>query len=163
MDTLWAPWRMQYIVSGQSKECIFCTAPQEKNDSKNKILYRGKLGFIMINIYPYANGHLMVSPYRHLSCITKMDNSEILEIGQLTQKSMEILGSEYQPDGFNVGYNIGTVGGASFDEHIHSHIVPRWKGDTNFMPVIGQTKVLPEHIEATFNRLQPLFEKITLE
>ena len=116
----------------------------------------------MINIFPYSNGHLMVSPYRHLDCLTRLNDEELMETGKLIQKSMDILRQVYAPEGFNVGYNIGKSGGAGFDNHIHAHIVPRWMGDTNFMPVLSETKVLPELIEGTYNRLQPLFQKLKL-
>jgi len=162
MENLWAPWRMDYIKSDKSKECIFCTAPQANDDMGRKLLYRGEWSFVIINIYPYSNGHLMISPYRHLACITELTGKEMAEIGTLTQKSMAILREAYHPDGFNVGYNIGKSGGAGFDEHIHAHIVPRWTGDTNFMPVLAETKVHPEHIEATFQRLYPIFQELTL-
>jgi ATP adenylyltransferase len=104
----------------------------------------------------------MISPYRHLACLTELNNQEMVEISRLMQKSMEILRGSYHPDGFNVGYNIGKSGGAGFDEHIHAHIVPRWTGDTNFMPVLADTKVHPEHIEATFQRLYPIFQELKL-
>lgn len=162
MENLWAPWRMNYIKSDKTKECIFCTSPQAGDDMGRKILYRGKLSFVIINIFPYSNGHLMVSPYRHLACFTELNAEEIAEIGLLTQKSMEILRQSYHPNGFNMGYNIGKSGGAGFDEHIHSHIVPRWTGDTNFMPVLAETKVHPEHIEATFQRLYPIFQELKI-
>ncbi|MGP0565127.1 MULTISPECIES: HIT family protein [unclassified Nitrospina] len=162
MENLWAPWRMNYIKSDKTKECIFCTGPQANDDMGRKLLYRGELSFVIINIYPYSNGHLMVSPYRHLSCLTDLGGEELAEIGLLTQKSMEILRASYHPDGFNVGYNIGKSGGAGFEEHIHCHIVPRWTGDTNFMPVLADTKVHPEHIEATFQRLYPVFQELKI-
>ena len=162
MDSLWAPWRMEYILSDKSEECIFCTAPAANDDVGKKILYRGKHSFVMINIFPYSNGHLLVSPYRHLDCLTKMNEAEMLESCQLIQKSTGILRQTYNPDGFNVGFNIGRSGGAGFEDHIHAHIVPRWAADTNFMPVLADVKVHPEHIEATFKRLQPLFQNLTL-
>ncbi len=162
MESLWAPWRMEYIVSDKSGECIFCAGPQANDDRGKKILYRGQHGFVIINIYPYSNGHLMVSPYRHLDCLTKLNEAEMMEIGRLTQKSIDILRQAYSPDGFNVGYNLGKSGGAGFEEHLHAHIVPRWAADTNFMPVLADTKVHPEHLEATYNRLQPLFQDLKL-
>ncbi len=162
MESLWAPWRMEYIVSDKSGECIFCAGPQANDDRGKKILYRGEHSFVIINIYPYSNGHLMVSPYRHLDCLTKLNDAEMVETGRLTQKSIDILRQAYSPDGFNVGYNVGKSGGAGFEEHLHAHIVPRWAADTNFMPVLADTKVHPEHLEATYNRLQPLFQDLKL-
>jgi len=162
MENTWAPWRMEYIQSDKSGECIFCTAPAAGTDTEKKILSRGKHCFVILNIYPYANGHLMISPYRHLACLSKLNDDEVLESGKLIQKSIDILREVYHPDGFNVGYNIGKSGGAGFDEHLHAHIVPRWTGDTNFMPVLAETKVQPEHIEASFQRLGPYFQKLSL-
>lgn len=162
MDNMWAPWRMEYIQSDKSGECIFCTAPAAGMDADKKILFRGKHCFVILNIYPYANGHLMVSPFRHLPCLSELNEDEVLESGKLIQKSIEILRELYHPDGFNIGYNIGKSGGAGFDEHLHAHIVPRWTGDTNFMPVLAETKIQPEHIEASFQRLSPHFQKLSL-
>ncbi|TDJ60198.1 MAG: HIT domain-containing protein [Nitrospina sp.] len=162
MESLWAPWRMDYIVSDKSKECVFCTAPKAENDSIKKILFRGPNSYVILNIFPYANGHLMICPYRHVGCITLLNDEEFHEMSVLTKKSLGILRQEYRPDGFNTGYNIGKSAGAGFEEHLHGHIVPRWNGDTNFMPVLAETKVHPEHIEATYNRLVPIFRNITL-
>ncbi len=160
MESLWAPWRMDYIVSDKSGECIFCTGAEASDDHEKKILYRGKHSFVVINIYPYSNGHLMVSPYRHLACLTQLSEDELVEMARLIQKSTEILRQSSAPDGFNIGYNIGKSGGAGFDAHIHAHIVPRWTGDINFMPVLADTKVIPEHVEETYNRLLPLFQNL---
>ncbi len=162
MESLWAPWRMDYIVSDKSGECIFCTGPEASDDREKKILYRGKHNFVVINIYPYSNGHLMVAPYRHLDCLTQLNENELVEMAQLIQKSTEILRQSSAPDGFNIGYNIGKSGGAGFDAHIHAHIVPRWTGDINFMPVLADTKVIPEHLEETYNRLLPLFQNLKI-
>lgn len=153
---------MEYIVSDKSGECIFCAGPQANDDRGKKILYRGQLSFIIINIYPYSNGHLMVSPYRHLDCLTQLNEDELVEMGKLIQKSIEILRQSSAPDGFNIGYNIGKSGGAGFDAHIHAHIVPRWTADTNFMATLADTKVIPEHLEETYNRLLPLFQNLKL-
>ena len=162
MDNMWAPWRMEYIQSDKSGECIFCTVPAAGEDADKKILFRGEHCFVILNIYPYSNGHLMVTPYRHLPCLSQLNDAEVQESGKLLQKSIAILREVYHPDGFNVGYNIGKSGGAGFDEHLHAHIVPRWMGDTNFMPVLAETKVQPEHIEASFQRLSPHFQKLAL-
>jgi len=162
MKNLWAPWRMEYIVKDKSLECIFCTMPQDKNDRAAKILFRGKECFAIMNIFPYNNGHVMVSPYRHLSCITLLNEKELIETSRLIQKSLEKIRTVYNPDGFNVGYNIGKIAGAGYDEHIHTHIVPRWTGDTNYMPVLADVKVHPEHLESTYDRLYPEFQKISL-
>lgn len=151
---------MEYIRRIESGECIFCTLPQENADEKNYILYRGPKCFILLNIYPYNTGHIMISPYRHTSCLSTLDETEMSELNRLTQKSIEIMRQQLAPEGFNTGVNIGKAGGAGFEEHVHLHIVPRWNGDTNFMPVLGATKVHPEHLQATHNKLLPHFQNI---
>ena len=160
MKQLWAPWRMEYIKKDKPDECIFCLLPKESDDAKNYILYRGHSVFIIMNIFPYNSSHLMVSPFKHIGCLTKQNASENKEMTQLTHSSIKILRSVINPEGFNIGYNIGKAGGAGYDEHIHCHIVPRWIGDTNFMPVLGETKVHPEHLQATYNKLLPQFKKL---
>ena len=160
MKQLWAPWRMEYIKKDKPEECIFCLLPKEIDDAKNYILYRGQSVFIIMNIFPYNSSHLMVSPFKHIGCLTKQDASENKEMTQLIHNSIEILRAVINPEGFNIGYNIGKAGGAGYDEHIHCHIVPRWIGDTNFMPVLGETKVHPEHLQATYNKLLPHFKKL---
>lgn len=162
MKNLWAPWRMEYVVKDKSKDCIFCTLPKDKNDRATKILFRANECFAIMNIFPYNNGHIMVSPYRHISCITKLSEEEFSETNRLVQKSLEKIRTVYNPDGFNVGCNIGKVAGAGYDDHIHVHIVPRWTGDTNYMPVLADIKVHPEHLESTYDRLYPEFQKISL-
>ena len=160
MKQLWAPWRMEYIKSEKSGECIFCSLPREDDDAKNYILHRGQSAFIIMNIFPYNCAHLMVSPFRHVGCLTEQDTSETTESNLLTRKCIEILRAVINPDGFNIGYNIGKAAGAGYDEHVHCHIVPRWTGDTNFMPVLGETKVHPEHLNATYNKLLPHFKNL---
>ena len=162
MKQLWAPWRMEYIKSEKSDECIFCVLPSSQDDEKNFILLRGKHSFVIMNIFPYNCAHLMVSPYRHIGCITEQNDSERFEVNQLTEECIKILKTVSEPDGFNIGYNIGKAAGAGYDEHIHCHIVPRWSGDTNFMPVIGDVKVHPEHLVSTYEKLQPYFKKLNL-
>ena len=162
MKQLWAPWRMEYIKSEKSDECIFCVLPSSQDDEKNFILLRGKHSFVIMNIFPYNCSHLMVSPYRHIGCITEQNDSERFEVNQLTEECIKILKTVSEPDGFNIGYNIGKAAGAGYDEHIHCHIVPRWSGDTNFMPVIGDVKVHPEHLVSTYEKLQPYFKKLNL-
>ena len=160
MKQLWAPWRMEYVKKDKPDECIFCLLPKENDDTKNYILYRGQSVFIIMNIFPYNSSHLMVSPFKHIGCLTKQDASENKEMTHLTHSSIEILRAVINPEGFNIGYNIGKAGGAGYDEHIHCHIVPRWIGDTNFMSVLGETKVHPEHLQATYNKLLPQFNKL---
>jgi ATP adenylyltransferase len=153
---------MEYIANDKSDECIFCTLPKAEQDEKNKILFRGPLCFVIMNIFPYNNGHVMVSPYRHISCLTLLSENEMIEISKVTQKSIEALREVYNPDGFNIGFNIGKAAGAGFDEHLHNHIVPRWAGDTNFMPMLAETKVHPEHLEASYERLSSVFKNISI-
>ena len=158
MKQLWAPWRMEYVKSEKSDECIFCSLPKANDDTKNYILHRGQSAFIIMNIFPYNSAHIMVSPFRHIGCLTAQNAEEIKEMSNLTRKSIEIFRTVINPEGFNVGYNIGKAAGAGYDEHIHCHIVPRWTGDTNFMPVLGETKVHPEHLKTTYKKLLPHFK-----
>ena len=152
MKIVWAPWRIDYISGEKEEGCIFCNKPNEKQDRKNLILYRGSAGFIIMNRYPYANGHLMAVPYRHTNDIFTLNEAERLEIMDLTIICTEIL-KMLKPEGFNIGMNLGKIAGAGIDDHIHFHVVPRWNGDTNFMPVIGETKVIPEYLDQTYLRL----------
>lgn len=162
MKILWAPWRMDYIEAPQKKDCIFCDKPKESSDKENYILYKGKLSFVMMNIYPYNNGHLMVSPYKHVSSLLDLEREDLIDLTLLTQASLQVLEKAFKPDGFNVGINIGKSAGAGFADHIHIHIVPRWSGDTNFMPVLSETKVMPEHLDSTYKKLLPLFKDLKL-
>ncbi|GJM16608.1 MAG: hydrolase [Thermodesulfobacteriota bacterium] len=152
MKTLWAPWRIEYITGEKDNGCIFCDKPKEGNDKENLILFKGESSFIIMNRYPYSNGHLMAVPYRHTNNMSELNDDERLELMNLTTKCIEIL-DIMNPDGFNVGMNLGTAGGAGIDDHLHFHIVPRWNGDTNFMPLIGDVKVMPEYLEDTYKTL----------
>lgn len=159
MDKLWAPWRMEYIRNIYKKEdgCIFCSLLKQTDDRENLILFRGEKNFIIMNRYPYNNGHLMVVPYGHVSDSSEIDDTIALEMWKLTNKCKEILAEAFHPDGFNIGMNIGHTAGAGIDRHIHMHIVPRWNGDTNFMPVIGDTKVISQGLLETYDSLSPFF------
>ena len=152
MKTLWTPWRIEYITGEKKEGCIFCDKPKEGNDKKNLILFKGETSFIIMNRYPYSNGHLMAVPYRHINNMSELDHKERLELMNLTTKCIEIL-KVMNPDGFNIGMNLGTAGGAGIDDHLHFHIVPRWNGDTNFMPLIADVKVMPEYLEDTYETL----------
>lgn len=152
MKTLWAPWRIEYIAGEKDNGCIFCDKPKEGNDKENLILFKGESSFIIMNRYPYSNGHLMAVPYRHTNNMSELKDNERLELMNLTTKCIEIL-DIMNPDGFNVGMNLGTAGGAGIDDHLHFHIVPRWNGDTNFMPLIGDVKVMPEYLKDTYKKL----------
>jgi ATP adenylyltransferase len=157
MKHIWAPWRVAYIRAEKPKNCIFCDKPKEDNDNENRILFRGKFNFVMMNNYPYNPGHLMVIPYRHISSIEELNDVERLEHAQITANCIAILKKVFHPAGFNTGMNLGKVAGAGIEEHIHSHVVPRWQGDTNFMPVIGDVRVIPEAVDDTYRKLKVEF------
>lgn len=152
MKLLWAPWRIEYIKGEKGNGCIFCENPKQEADKNNLILYKGKTGFIIMNRYPYSNGHLMVVPYKHTSKISELNSAERLELMDLTSMCIDILGA-FNAEGFNVGMNMGIAGGAGIENHLHYHIVPRWSGDTNFMPVIADVKIMPEYLEDTYEAL----------
>ena len=156
MRYLWSPWRMDYILGKKRKGCIFCGKPLEKKDKENLILYQSKYAFVMMNRFPYNNGHLMVVPKRHCLDLDQLNDKELRELLLLLKASTRVLKGSLRPHGFNIGINIGAVGGAG-EEHIHFHIVPRWTGDTNFMPVLGETKVVPEYLEKTYQNLYAAF------
>jgi len=158
VEQIWAPWRMEYIGRKKSGDCIFCTLPSEKRDEENFILHRGGDFFVIMNIFPYNTGHLMVAPYRHAGCVTLFSEKESAEKDRLTQKCVAVLRDCLNPEGFNIGINLGKAGGAGFEEHVHVHVVPRWTGDTNFMPVLADTKIHPEHLRSTYEKLKPHFE-----
>lgn len=154
---LWAPWRMEYIANEKPEGCIFCHLPKGEDDKKDKILYRGETSYVVLNIYPYSVGHMMVVPFRHVSEYDELMSDELEESAMLTQKSIKALKGAFASDGFNIGVNQGKVAGAGIEEHLHIHVVPRWTGDLNFMPVIGQTSVLPAHLSETFDSLRKFF------
>ncbi|MGD0916214.1 MAG: HIT domain-containing protein [Thermodesulfobacteriota bacterium] len=157
MRFLWAPWRIDYILEKKQKGCIFCNKLSEKRDQANLILYQGKHTFVMMNKFPYNNGHVMVVPKCHCPDLEQLDDKELRDLFFLLRTSVRILKAMLRPDGFNIGTNIGKVGGAGVDDHIHFHIVPRWIGDTNFMPVLGETKIIPEYLEKTYEKLHAAF------
>ncbi|HEX8949861.1 MAG TPA: HIT domain-containing protein [Dissulfurispiraceae bacterium] len=157
MKMIWAPWRMEYILSEKEKECLFCVKPQEERDRENLILYRGKSAYVIMNKYPYNNGHLMAVPYFHTSSLDGLPDEALLELMKLTKYSIDCLKSAFRPEGFNVGINIGEVAGAGIKEHLHIHVVPRWAGDANFMTAVGEVRVVPEYILETYDRLHPFF------
>ena len=155
-EQLWAPWRLKYIESGIKPDgCIFCMFPAlpVEKDSGNLILYRGELAFILLNAYPYSNGHLMVVPYRHTSTLDSLTVAELTETSRLVRVAVNVLAAAFRPDGFNLGVNMGHAAGAGIADHLHWHVVPRWSGDTNFMPVLAGVKVIPESLEVVRLRL----------
>ena len=157
MDKIWAPWRMDYIESPKESGCVFCRKSQSKKDKKNLVLFRGKEVFILMNLYPYTNGHLMISPYLHTSDINELTEVANMEIMKFAKDCFNILKNKLGAEGFNFGANLGKAAGAGIDQHIHYHIVPRWSGDTNFMPVISDTKIMIEKLNKTWERLKPEF------
>lgn len=158
-ERLWAPWRLPYIESAPpTSGCIFVELPLQDNDRENLILHRGKTAFVIMNAYPYTNGHIMVAPYKHTANLNELDDAELLEINQLVVACTRWIGACYKPDGFNIGVNLGRAAGAGIPIHVHWHIVPRWNGDTNFMTTVGDVRVLPESIFASFDRLKAAIE-----
>jgi ATP adenylyltransferase len=151
---------MEYISSPKEERCIFCSKSKDDNDRKNLILYRGNHCVVLMNLYPYNNGHLMISPYEHVSNPMELGENKLNEIMKISTKSMAVLSEKLKAEGFNFGANIGKAGGAGIEEHIHYHIVPRWTGDTNFMPVTGNAKVMVEGMLETYDKLKPGFDKI---
>ena len=151
---MWAPWRMEYILAEKEDGCIFCDALSQNAEL---ILYKGPDTLVMMNKFPYINGHLLVAPVRHLSGLNKLDKHEMGELLATVDRSVEILKQVMNPDGFNVGLNLGKVAGAGVEEHLHFHIVPRWFGDTNALTVFADVRVIPEHLKATYDNLKPHF------
>ncbi len=150
---LWAPWRLEYIEQADEQEgCIFCRAA-ESEDEIGFVVHRGREAFALLNRYPYASGHLMVAPYRHVGEFSELADGEALEIHRLAGQGIGALAQLYGPQGFNLGWNLGRTAGAGVTDHVHLHVVPRWLGDTNFMPVLADVKVLPEHLSETRGRL----------
>ena len=159
MNRLWAPWRMTYVGGSSAPAgCIFCDLPRAANDRENLILGRTASTFAILNRYPYSNGHLMVVPARHVSSVQDLNSAEFAELGESLRKAVRLVEKSYAPQGFNLGMNLGRVAGAGIADHLHWHAVPRWNGDTNFMPVLGDVKVMIEHLYASWDRLRPLFD-----
>jgi ATP adenylyltransferase len=162
-DVLWAPWRLTYIekpATSSGTGDIFVDLPAENEDRKNSILYRGETAFVMLNAYPYTNGHLLIAPYRQVAEIDLLNDAELLEINQLLAQGVRWLRAAYNPDGFNLGVNMGKAAGAGIPIHIHWHVVPRWNGDTNFMTAVGEVRVMPQSLEASYDRLRGVIDGI---
>mgnify|MGYP005837099215 FL=1 len=162
-ERLWAPWRMQYVSEAGKPDgaCIFCEKPAADDDASNLIVWRGQLCYVILNLYPYTSGHLMIVPYRHTRDLTSLTDAEWQEMGTLMRLCVRALEREYHPDGFNVGFNLGRAAGAGIEAHLHLHIVPRWHGDTNFMSTVGETRVLPESLEQTRARLVKALQEVS--
>ena len=161
MEVLWAPWRLDYILGPKPDECVFCLPDHTDEDRERLVLFRGRHSFVIMNKYPYNNGHIMVTPYRHVMCLTALEAGEHHEIMDLLQASVAILRSRFSPQGVNMGLNLGEAAGAGIREHMHFHLVPRWNGDSSFMAVFSETRVVPEHLTSTYDGLKPLFDAIT--
>ena len=156
-DNLWAPWRSSYITGDKPVGCVFCEKLSEDKDSDNLILHRGKSVAVIMNLFPYNSGHLLLIPYRHISDLTQLEEYESHEIDHLAKYSVTVIRQVMSPQGFNLGYNLGSAAGAGIESHLHKHIVPRWNGDTNFMPIIGGTKVISQDLYKTYELLKEKF------
>ena len=156
MDTIFAPWRMEYIKGEKPAGCVFCKCSGRCDEN---VIYEGKSSFVMINRYPYVSGHLMIIPARHIGKIEDLTQEERSEIFTLLDKTVRVLQEAMNPDGFNIGMNIGKAAGAGIEEHLHVHVIPRWEGDTNFMSVVNNIRVIPEDVQTTAAKLVPLFKK----
>jgi ATP adenylyltransferase len=154
---LWAPWRVEYVKGGGSDDCIFCSKPALGDDAEALIPFRAERCFVMLNAYPYTNGHVMIAPYEHTADLAGLDDDTATELMGLTKRSLRAIDHAYDPDGYNVGANLGRIAGAGIADHVHLHVVPRWTGDTNFMPVVGDTRVMPQSLEDSFAALRDAF------
>ncbi len=157
MEQIWAPWRMEYIQMEKPGGCVLCETPGQDSDAENHILYRGGKNFVIMNSYPYNPGHLLIAPYRHIASLEELSDEELHEHFDIVSRSIKVLRQIFSPGGFNLGMNIGKVAGAGIEDHVHTHIVPRWQGDTNCMPVISDVRVVPEALAETYQRLKGKF------
>jgi len=158
MKSLWAPWRLPYLKGKKAKACIFCLGPRA-DDRRRHVLHRNRSTFVIMNAYPYSNGHLMVAPYRHVANLNKLPSAVLGELLATTQLAISALQAVYAPDGFNVGINFGKAAGAGIEAHLHLHIVPRWNGDTNFMSTVAGVRVIPEGLDHAYTQLLPRFRR----
>ena len=162
MKNLWAPWRKEFILGKKEKGCIFCKRLRQKKDKENLILFRGEKSFVILNRYPYNSGHLMVSPKRHIGKLEQLRKDELSELAFLCQKAVKIMKEALKPDGLNLGMNLERSSGAGIADHLHIHIVPRWNGDTNFMPVLTDTKLISLSLDDVYQQMKKKFDKIKL-
>jgi ATP adenylyltransferase len=160
VDLLWAPWRMRYIKAEKTEGCIFCTKPTAGDDAAAHIVWRGGNAFVLLNAYPYNNGHLMVAPYAHVGALEELPFETAAEMMALCQDAIMALRRDFDPDGFNVGLNLGVAAGAGIKDHVHVHVVPRWSGDTNFMPVTGDVRVIPQSLDHAYELLRDAFAEL---
>lgn len=157
MEVLWAPWRLEYILGPKPDECVFCVPKTADEDEQRLILARGRTCYVLLNKFPYANGHMMVAPYRHVSCLTELSTEESQEMMVWMRRCVAVLKEALHPQGINAGFNLGEAAGAGIAAHLHFQIVPRWNGDASFMAVFADTHILPEHLLSTYRRLKPFF------
>lgn len=157
MKRLWAPWRIEYILNSKPAGCIFCLKEGREQDRENLVLYSTSLSFVMLNRYPYTNGHLLVAPHRHAADLDGLSGEEMSDLFDLVRLSCNVLNAAAAPQGFNIGINLGKAAGAGVDDHLHVHVVPRWNGDTNFMSVVADLRVMPENLLSTYDGLLPGF------
>jgi ATP adenylyltransferase len=157
MDHLWTPWRYQYVQSAPAPECVFCQKPAQNDDEQNYIVHRGASAFVLLNLFPYNTGHLMVAPYAHVATLEEAEEATLAEMMRLTRRAETHLRAIYRPRGFNVGLNIGECAGAGVAGHLHVHVVPRWPGDTSFMTTVGETRIVPEELPTTYRKLSRAF------
>ncbi|TVM15656.1 HIT family hydrolase [Oceanidesulfovibrio indonesiensis] len=157
MENLWAPWRIDYILGPKPDECVFCLPDHTDEDRERLVLYRGENNFVIMNKFPYNNGHLMVTPYRHVMNLYELTPEESHESIELMSLCSEILTKHFNCEGINIGLNMGEAAGAGIREHLHFHLVPRWNGDSSFMAVFSETRVIPEHLLASYDKLKPYF------
>lgn len=163
MKRIWAPWRMDYIRGEKSQNCVFCRALQADDDASNYILWRDTKTALMLNRYPYVNGHVLVLPYVHVGDLADLDEDTLSQMMLLTRKAIRILRAAMKPHGFNIGVNMGEAAGAGIQDHVHIHIVPRWHNDTNFLPVLGEVRVIPQSLEETYQELSAALRKTNEE
>lgn len=163
VERLWAPWRLQYITQEKPGGCIFCDKPKMGDDRAAHIVYRGALSYVILNAYPYNNGHVMVAPFEHTSALEDLSPDilhEMMDLAQLCTRAFKLV---LKPDGINIGFNVGAAAGAGIKDHLHLHLVPRWHGDTNFMPVLTDVRVIPQSLDATYEQLMGAFERLEAE
>lgn len=159
-NKLWAPWRMDYVQTPKKKGCVFCNKSKPENEKEDLVLYRGQEAYVLMNLFPYSNYHILIAPYLHTSNSNEISADGNKEIMWLVNQTMNIIKSLANADGFNFGANFGKAGGAGIEEHLHYHVVPRWNGDTNFMPVVGNTKVIVQGLTDSWKKLKPHFDKL---
>ncbi len=157
-DILYSPWRLKYILSKETTECIFCLDSEKSKDQDHYIIYRSDHSFVMLNMFPYNNGHLLIVPNRHTASLSELNDEELFDLLRTLKRTERIVNRVYDPDGINIGLNLGRAAGAGIDKHLHIHLVPRWSGDVNFMTVTGGTRVIPEAFDRAYSQLKEQFD-----